>query len=280
MLDEKLIWSHMERLSPESASVLRAFIDEAFFFEKLMQSDLDELPNGSVIVEIGGGIGLLALLLAKRGYQLLVYEPGAAGFGQMSEFRQIIMDSWVGELPDVSWFDVELTKNDVVRGLKSRYVYAINVIEHVPNTSDFLGLVMNVVEKDGSFRFICPNYLIPFEPHFNFPTFFSKTLTGKVMGKRIRNSVIDRAEEFWNDLSWPTPRTLKRQISDLGCHSEFSRKALISYLERAGTSETFIARKGLVGRYVLRPCAKVGGSLASLLPVALSPIIDCRVTHS
>jgi hypothetical protein len=279
MINQDLFESHLAGLQPDEANVLRTYVDEAYFFETVIQSDLKGLPKDCIIVEVGGGIGLLALLLAEKGYQLVVYEPGAAGFGQMLRFRQIIMECWAGELPSVTWFDCELSEADIAQGLKSSFVYAINVIEHVPQTKEFLDLVMKIVDDVGSFRFICPNYLVPYEPHFNFVTLFNKRLTGQVMRKKIQNSTMERSLEFWDDLSWPTPRSLKREINSLGFQVSFSRGALIAYLDRATKSDDFIARKGLFGRRVLRPLARSGKALARCVPLSLSPILDCRVSR-
>ena len=42
------------------------YVSEAEFFEGVLASDVSKLPSGSHLVEIGAGIGLLALNLANR----------------------------------------------------------------------------------------------------------------------------------------------------------------------------------------------------------------------
>ena len=56
------------------------YVLEAEFFEEVLASDVSMLPSGSHLVEIGAGIGLLALNLATQGFEVTAFEPEASGF--------------------------------------------------------------------------------------------------------------------------------------------------------------------------------------------------------
>ena len=55
--------------------LLDTYVSEAEFFENVLASDISKLPSGSHLVEIGAGIGLLALEIADKGFEVTAFEP-------------------------------------------------------------------------------------------------------------------------------------------------------------------------------------------------------------
>ena len=264
------------KLPQDILEPLKTYISEARFFAKVVAPDLSGLSPGSQIIEIGSGIGLLALFLSSKGFAVTAFEPQSSGFNQMNEMRTEIVANWKPVTPTVEFREALLDESTKLNKLAD-YIFAINVIEHVPN---FVGLIANGIRAktdDGIFRLVCPNYTIPYEPHFNIPIVFSKKITKLIFRQKISSSSIPNSEEFWNDLSWPTQRGLKKSLKSIGWEVTFSRDATNEYLKRALFDPAFIDRKGkVVGR--LFKLISLLAKIVRFVPPAFLPIIDCRIS--
>ena len=264
------------KLPQDIQEPIKTYISEAQFFAKVVAPDLSQLSPGSQIIEIGSGIGLLALFLSSKGFAVTAFEPQSSGFNQMNEMRREIVANWKPKLPPVEFREALLDESTKLDKLAD-YIYAINVIEHVP---DYLVLIANGINaktNDGIFRLICPNYTVPYEPHFNIPIIFSKKITKFIFKRRISRSTIPNNEEFWNDLSWPTQHGLNKSLKSIGWEVTFSRDATNEYLKRALSDSAFIARKGRVVGNLLRLISLLA-KIVRFLPPAFLPIIDCRIS--
>ncbi len=265
-----------EKLPKNVQEPLKMYLTEAQFFAKVVAPDLSRLSPGSQIIEIGSGIGLLALFLSSKGFAVTAFEPQSSGFNQMNEMRREIVANWKPVSPTVEFREALLDESTKLNK-RADYIFAINVIEHVPN---FVGLIANGIRAktdDAIFRLVCPNYTIPYEPHFNIPIIFSKKITKFIFQKKISSSSIPNSEEFWNDLSWPTQRGLKKSLKSIGWEVTFSRDATNEYLKRALSDSAFIDRKGkVVGR--LFKLISLLAKVVRFVPPALLPIIDCRIS--
>jgi len=264
------------KLPQDIQEPLKTYISEAQFFAKVVTPDLSRLSPGSQIIEIGSGIGLLALFLSSKGFAVTAFEPQSSGFNQMNEMRREIVTNWKPVTPTVEFREALLDESTKLNKLAD-YIFAINVIEHVPN---FVGLIANGIRAktdDAIFRLVCPNYTIPYEPHFNIPIIFSKKITKFIFRQKISSSSIPNNEEFWNDLSWPTQRGLKKSLKSIGWEVTFSHDATNEYLKRALSDPAFIDRKGkVVGR--LFELISLLAKIVRFVPPAFLPIIDCRIS--
>ena len=157
-------------------------------------------------------------------------------------------------------------------------MFAVNVIEHVPEYEQLIVNALRLKSERATLRLICPNYAIPYEPHLEIPIILTKNLTWRIFKKRIAKSTISNPIDFWRDLSWPTQRKLRRKLNNLGLVAEFSRDATNHYITRALTDSKFIERKGLIIGSCLKAFAIVAKHLTRFIPMSLIPIIDCRIT--
>ena len=179
----------------------------------------------------------------------------------------------------MTWIDDVLVKDDPrAASHQPAYVIAINVVEHVPDMRSLIDAAVSVLtSRTDEFRFICPNYAIPYEPHFEIPTLLSKSLTYRAFGRQILAAPFDDAQGMWDELSWPTPHTLKRVMDELGVKHEFSHQATLAYLRRPVMDESFMERKGPFAQKMFRIAAASMPPIVERLPYTLSPIIDCTV---
>ena len=277
MFSKEAILSNESTLDSLTRSRLIMYVQEAEFFEDVLTSDVSKLPIGSNLVEIGAGIGLLALNLAAQGYNVTAFEPEASGFTEMHSMRETIVSNWVGKFPTTDFVDKYIDDTTKLDKLAD-YMFAINVIEHVP---DYRLLIVNALKlksDSATLRLICPNYAIPYEPHLEIPIIFTKNLTWRIFKTRIAKSTIPNPADFWKDLSWPSQRKLKKLLKEIGVAAEFSRDATNHYISRALNGPKFIERKGPVFGKLLKMFATIAKHLTRFIPLALIPIIDCRIT--
>ena len=263
---------------PESfKQVVRTYVGEAKFFFALLSHDLAQREDVQNIVEVGAGIGLLSLLLAEQGYSVVAFEPEAAGFGEMRRIRDFILKSWSGPLPDVQFVYGYLTESHHDGSCLADFGFAINVIEHVPKTAEFMAICNSAVGVGREFRFVCPNYIFPYEPHFNFLTLFTKRATWRLRRRAIEGSELPNPIGMWTELSWITPRKLTRAAKEYGLTISFSRSAMKAYNNRPLTDAMFIERKGNFGKVILLPLSRLLSVIVTIVPTFLLPILDVSV---
>lgn len=261
-------------LDPE-AKLLRTYIGEAEFYFGLLKSNLTS-TQGKVF-EVGSGVGLLAMLASSLGVHVLAFEPESAGFGNMQQMNFLLRRAWCGPSVDVDWIYDRVGENDPRIGSPASFAYAINVIEHVPLEKEFFRSVMSNLRPGGSFRFICPNYSLPYEPHFEIPTLWNKRVTELVLGRKIRSSSIPNALEMWDELSWPTVGRLTRLFREMNLEFEFGSEASERFLRRPFEDQSFIERKGKLLGSGMRLVGSVLQPSVRRLPAQCWPMIDCTV---
>ena len=252
------------------------YVDEAFFFFDMLVNR-PSVKRATTLLEVGGGIGLLSLLLAATGKRVVCVEPESAGFGGHGEIRQAFLQAWKGQYPDVTYLD-GLLEDFPELGKDFECAIAIMVVEHVPDYPNLIRNVADHLNSGGEAHFIFTNYAFPYEPHFNIPTVFSKKLTEFFVASHLRGSWkgIENAQDFWDDLSWPTYRQVKRFLKNSILNYAFNRDAFISYTTRLG-SRDFISRKGPLFQLMI-PLAGLMRIAARSLPLAALPIIDVSVS--
>ena len=265
-------------IPPEITDPLRTYISEAKFFKNIVAPDVANLTSGSYVIEVGSGIGLLSLHLASLGFEVTAFEPQSSGFNQMNAMRSLISENWKPSAPQVEFREASLNQTTQLEKLAD-YIFAINVIEHVHNFEELITHAVKAKTPEATMRIVCPNYSIPYEPHFNIPIIFTKRITKFVFGHKIHNSKIPDSDEIWGDLSWPTQKKLKKILKSKGWNVEFSRDATHEYLNRAFSDSDFIVRKGrIIGS--LFKLTSVLVKIVRFIPLAYLPVIDCRISNA
>jgi SAM-dependent methyltransferase len=277
MINETILSQLISEEPEDLKKLVRTYVGEALFFEALIARDLANRNGIERIVEVGAGVGLLSLLLARRGYTVTAFEPESAGFSEMRKIRDLVLRSWEGPVPKVHFVDDYLTDIHPAEFIPADIGFAVNVIEHVPEFSRFMETCVQSVAVGKEFRFVCPNYVFPYEPHFNFFTFFTKRATWRMKQSAIRKSQLPDPVGMWNDLSWITPRKLIRVAKTRSMEISFSKTAIRAYIDRPLNDQTFVERKGAIGKVVLLPLSRVLRIMLGLLPTRILPIIDVTV---
>ena len=263
---------------PELLPLFETYAAEAQFGRSYIAADLARLRPGAAILEVGAGSLLLSCQLAREGFDVTALEPTGEGFGHFERMRRIVHEEAARQGCSPALLD--LPGEALAQTDRFDYAFSVNVMEHVTDPGKVLANVAASLRPGARYRFTCPNYLFPYEPHFNIPTLLSKRLTERVFGPRILGSrrVTDPAGT-WSSLNWITVPRVRRSVRGLpGMRVSFGRSLLVSTLERVVSDPAFAARRSPALRAALGGLVKLGiHRLFALVPAACQPLMDCSM---
>ena len=150
------------------------------------------------------------------------------------------------------------------------------------DVAQVLRRVWVALRPSAGYRFVCPNYSFPFEPHFGIPTAGSKALTWRIFHHRILASrvVVDPAGT-WASLNWITVARV-RQICqrEFGVQPRFDREVSFRFVRRALTDPSFQRRHGVVMRRLAAALDATGLiAFAKLVPTIAQPAMSCHLAR-
>lgn len=265
-------------VAPGLLPLFNVYAAEALFGRHYIDSDLMGLHSGAKVLEVGAGSLLLGCQLMREGFDVTALEPVGDGFSHFDQMRQVVLDKAraLGCCPKI----LELPAEYLAEVNCFDFAFSVNVMEHVNDVERVLESVGNSLKVGASYRFTCPNYLFPYEPHFNIPTLFSKQLTERLMGRKIFESQrVPDPSGTWKSLNWINVLRVGRFVRRLsGIRVTFNRAMLMSTLERVTSDPDFAARRSPSMRSFLSGLVRSRiHYLLGLVPPLLQPIIDCRM---
>jgi 2-polyprenyl-3-methyl-5-hydroxy-6-metoxy-1,4-benzoquinol methylase len=266
--------------APDLLETFDGYAGEVRFGRALIANDLAQLPSGAKILEVGAGSLMLSCVLVSEGYTVTALEPVGSGFSHFARLQSIVASYAARQsvLPELMTSSGE--ELDAVD--RFDYAFSVNVMEHVNDVALVLERVHAALRHGGTYRFMCPNYAFPYEPHFNLPTLLNRALTEKMMWRWIISSknVLDPLGT-WRSLNWITVRSVRRICRQrLMTEPAFDRQIFQTFLSRALSDEAFQARRGPLLRGIIAGFQRTGLlGFTALIPIALLPVMDCRVTR-
>lgn len=272
--------AHVEAEAPHLLALFDIVAGEARFARAWLDTDLRSLPRGAPVLEVGGGVFLLACQLTREGFQVTSIEPTGSGFGSFEELGAAILSfsALEGPTPTIARCRVEDFDGDT----RFPLAFSVNVMEHVDSPDEAIARVSAVLARGGEYRFLCPNYLFPYEPHFNIPTFFGKRLTGMLLRERIeRDFRVGDPVGLWKSINWITVPQVHRIVRSVGTiDARFHRETLSWMLRRSLSDREFAQRRAGWMVSATRVLDALGLlRLSSLVPATLQPIMDVRLTR-
>lgn len=231
------------------------------------------LAPGRRILDVGAGVGLLALDLHVRGYDVVAIEPGASGFGDNAQIGRSLK-KFAGVADNFALIDREAKLLCPEVDGEFDLVYSSNVLEHMIDLEENLKAMSTVLAGDGVMVHTCPNYHIPYEPHYALPLVpFVPALT-----TRFKPSLGE--DELWRSLNFITLSRMRCIARKLKMDITFKPAMLFNALDRLGSDETFADRhKGLVLN-IYRVLAKTRLlNLLKYLPPMFATPMTFRLTH-
>lgn len=217
----------------ELIEILKISIGEAQFGYTLIEEyELD----GKRILEVGSGAGILSACLRSEGRDITSLEPGIQGFEM---YREIAKQVHRFLNLDVSGhLSIPIEDLNVREHGEFDFIFSINVLEHVDDIHHCLSVLSSLLPSDGMMLHTCPNYLVPYEPHYGIlliPLF--PGLTRYLLNRKLRD------EECWKSLNFITCRDVKKSARKNSCTIAFKRGVLYDSLIRLERDSEFRKRQ-------------------------------------
>lgn len=277
-LDEAQV--HLRNAAPDLDGLVTDYVGEARFGAEIIEGDLTALAPDAQVLEVGAGTLLLSCALQAAGYRVTAIEPLGVGFSHMERLRGLVM----AYATDRGC--VPILRHMTAEALDEReafdFAFSVNVMEHVDDVGRVLQRVWHALRPGGAYRFVCPNYSFPFEPHFGLPTIGSKALTWRLFRQRILASrvVVDPAGT-WTSLNWITVSRVRRIcLREFGAVPRFDRDVSYRFVRRAISDPSFQRRHGVAMRALATVLGVTGLiGVTRLVPAAAQPAMSCRLAR-
>lgn len=266
--------------APDLARLVDDYAGEARFGAAAIAGDLSRAGAGARVLEVGAGAGLLSAALHAAGFRVTALEPLGAGFAHMARLRALVDDYARARGVDLERLDIGAEA--LATGPVFDLAFSINVMEHVDDVGAVLRGVWASLAPGASYRFVCPNYRFPYEPHFGIPTLGTKALTWRVFRRRILgSSAVVNPAGTWASLNWISVAQVRRLCRrELGVTPDFDREVTYRFVQRALDNPSFQRRRGAAVRRLAQAVDAVRLTrLARLVPPGAQPAMSCRLTR-
>ena len=269
--------THFLQTAPDLLPLFEIYAEEAAFGRRYIADDLERLQPQATVLEIGAGSMLLSCQLTREGFEVTALEPTGFGFAHFDRMRQLILECAHvrGGVPRV----LDSTAEALAVTNCFDYAFSVNVMEHVADVELSLGNAGRSLKVGAVYRFTCPNYLFPYEPHFNIPTFFSKRLTERLMHNKIYGRAMPDPAGLWKSLNWISVVSIRRMAKRLpSLDITFNTGFFVFTLERVASDPDFAQRRSTFMRKAILLLVKFRmHQLFRFMPAVVQPVMDCTV---
>ncbi|MGI9394683.1 MAG: class I SAM-dependent methyltransferase [Boseongicola sp.] len=251
--------------------------NEARFGLSEMAGILDDLPDGGRVVEVGSGTGYLLAILARR-YPRLKFEaiePVGMGFQQFEDILGRISELSPGVTLHRAFIETYTPQPDAAA---VDCAFSVNVFEHLNDWRAGVDQTMSLLTGSGRAIVICPNYAVPYEPHFGIPVLGTPSLTARIFAAKIAK--VEReanSSGLWDSLNFISAPALARHARKKGYRLSFDKKIMARMFDRFDHDPDFAARQSGV-LAIAGVARRIGvGKLLSYGPAFASPYMKATI---
>jgi SAM-dependent methyltransferase len=234
------------------------------------------LKPGMRVLEIGCGLGVLTRFLLDHDIDVTGIEPSASGFGFMADLANAVLMLEPARI-GTKWLEIGAEALKPARHGTFDLIYSTNVLEHIPDLAGAFKGMSSVLAAKGTMVHACPNYLIPYEPHFGIPLLPGRPRATQHLFPATRT----RYPGVWEGLNFITARRVKQLARDNGLYVAFDRGVLGRTLRRFSQDAVFRQRQGKIAAITHGLIVNSGLiGLVDRLPGELATPMVIRLTHA
>lgn len=265
------------RTQPKLADLFETYAAEAIFARSVLDTNLKTLPEKSEILEVGAGSLILSCQLVREGYAVTALEPVGQGFSHFNEMQNVILN--LAKQGGFCPYIIQTHAEQLEIKNAFDFAFSINVMEHVDNVSQVIERVVDALKPDAVYRFICPNYSFPYEPHFNIPTIYSKKITEAIFKNKIyTNSTMSDPVGTWRSINWISVGLVRDIANKSNSQIIFSKGLLLKMIERVVDDPIFSLRRPSWLKVIFKFVIILNiHKLTRYIPVSFQPVMDCSI---
>jgi SAM-dependent methyltransferase len=239
---------------------LAMMIDEAAETVDMIAPRLAHNPRLRVL-EVGGGVALAYAYLRAAGVDLVAIEPGEAGYAGRYQTGCRLLELMAVDA--AGWSPLGAGALTTL-GKSFDLIVSNFVLEHIDDLAAAMRAMGDVLAPGGVMVHRCPNYHVPYEPHFCIPLVpFAPRATAALV-PRLRD------DGLWRGLNFVTSSDVQRVCRAAGLTPTFLTGRYFWAFDRLRASAEFASRKRFFAR-IARILGRLGLlPLLKLVPTALT----------
>jgi len=225
------------------------------------------------LLEVGAGLCFTSLFLKSEGYIITALEPAIGGFGMFETLKDTILHHHHAIELDVITDPAQ--DLDVHSHGEFDLIFSNNVMEHIPQWQDAFTAMAAVLSKQGKMIHACPNYSIPYEPHYGTPVLrYWPDLSRRLFVAK------DADLDIWHSLNFITCSQIKRYCAQQQLHAYFQQGLLYQALKRIDDDPLFKQRhQGMIATIASFIMRSGLGTLIKYIPASLSTPMIVEITQ-
>jgi len=279
MMDERAqkVEEIVRQKRPDLLEKFFIYSNEAINARLMLEKNLADLDLNSTILEVGGGTMALSIQLLSEGYKITSVEPLGKGFSEISFLMNVYLE--VARAENICLTIIPKPIESLTFNQAFDFVFSINVMEHLTDPYGVLIQINEMLRQNGEFRFVCPNYDFPYEPHFGKFLFIRKKrafFLPKRIAKSSRLTGIE-ADDLYSSINFITFKKLSRILNKNKAQFRANRHALYDiYIRSLKDSQLQVRHQELYKIVRLTEALKISFALR-FVPPQIQPVIDITV---